>query len=185
MLLADKTRPKSLEKLDFHDDITRRLANLASRPDMPHLLFYGPPGGGFIDHFLHFGHHFWCRIFHLNFPEFSVGKKTRIMCLLRAIYGSGVERLKLETKSFKTPSNKTIEISMMGSNYHLGFCFCFIHFFFIYLTYIYILLECCPSDAKNNDVLVIQEVIKEIAGSGLIQTSSNSNIPFKGSFRCI
>ena len=49
--------------------------------------------------------------------------------------------------------------------------------------FVYILLECCPSDAKNQDVLVIQEVIKEIAGSGLIQTSSNnSNIPFKGSF---
>ena len=87
------------------------------------------------------------------------------MCLLKGIYGSGVEKLRLEVRSFKNKSNKNVDISMVGSNYHL---------------------ECCPSDAKNNDVLVIQEVIKEIASTGLLQqqrassSSSSPKKPFKG-----
>ena len=43
------------------------------------MLFYGPSGAG---------------------------KKTRIMCLLREIFGAGVERVKLEHRPFKTPSGK-------------------------------------------------------------------------------
>jgi replication factor C subunit 3/5 len=60
--------------------------------DFPHLLVYGPPGSG---------------------------KKTRIMALLRELYGAGVERLRIEHQNFETPSKKKLEIVTIASNYHI------------------------------------------------------------------
>jgi replication factor C subunit 3/5 len=76
-----------------------------------------------------------------------------VSCLLREIYGPGADKVKLEHRSFKTPSNKPIEIVTVGSNFHI---------------------ECNPSDAGNNDRFVIQEVIKEIASSGTVNTGSRT-----------
>lgn len=100
-----------------------KLEALAKSEDFPHLLFFGPNGAG---------------------------KKTRVMSLLREVYGSGIEKVKLEHRSFKTPTGKLIEISTVGSNYHV---------------------ECNPSDAGSSDRFVIQEVIKEIASHGNLQSS--------------
>lgn len=72
----------------------------------------------------------------------GAGKKTRIMCLLRELYGAGVERLKSETMQFTTPSNKKIEILTVGSNYHL---------------------EVNPSDVGIYDRVVIVDLIKQVA----------------------
>ena len=63
--------------------------------------------------------------------------------------------MKIEYKSFKTPSNKMIEITTVGSSFHI---------------------ECNASDAGGNDRFVIQEVIKEMASSGLVASGSR---PFK------
>jgi replication factor C subunit 3/5 len=60
--------------------------------DFPHLLVYGPSGAG---------------------------KKTRVMCILRELYGSGVEKLRIEHNNFTTPSNKKLEIISISSNYHI------------------------------------------------------------------
>ena len=60
--------------------------------DFPHLLVYGPSGAG---------------------------KKTRVMCILRELYGSGVEKLRIEHNNFTTPSNKKLEIVSISSNYHI------------------------------------------------------------------
>lgn len=122
-LWIDKYRPSTINKLSLHHDISTRLESLAISEEMPHLLFFGPPGSG---------------------------KKTRVLAFLREVYGNGVEKVKIEHRSFKTTSGKTIEISTMGSNYHV---------------------ECNPSDVGNNDRFVIQEVIKEIASHGNIQSS--------------
>ena len=73
--------------------------------------------------------------------------------LLKEIYGSGVEKVKLEHRIVKGNSNRTIEITTLGSNYHI---------------------ECNPSDAGNGDSVVIQEVIKEIASHGVLQSSHSS-----------
>uniref|UniRef100_A0A674J4Q5 AAA+ ATPase domain-containing protein n=1 Tax=Terrapene triunguis TaxID=2587831 RepID=A0A674J4Q5_9SAUR len=92
--------------------------------DFPHLLVYGPSGAG---------------------------KKTRIMCLLRELYGAGVEKLRIEHQSITTPSKKKIEISTIASNYHL---------------------EVNPSDAGNSDRVVIQELLKTVAQSQQLETST-------------
>ena len=67
MLWVDKHRPLTLEKVDYAKEQAAQLARLAQSGDMPHLLFYGPSGAG---------------------------KKTRVMALLRAMFGSGVEKVR-------------------------------------------------------------------------------------------
>jgi replication factor C subunit 3/5 len=91
-LWVDKYRPQSLDRLDYHKEQAAQLARLAAAGDLPHMLFYGPSGAG---------------------------KKTRVMALLRAIFGAGVERVKLQHRAFKTPSGKAIEVTTIASAYHI------------------------------------------------------------------
>jgi replication factor C subunit 3/5 len=131
-LWCDKQRPRSLDKLDYHLALTDRLHKIAEAQDLPHLLFYGPPGAG---------------------------KKTRISCLLKAIFGPGVEKTKVEKKSFKATSSKTVEITALGSNFHL---------------------EMNPSDVGMYDRVVVQEIIKEIAAAQNLATAdASTSRPFK------
>uniref|UniRef100_A0A667XTH3 Replication factor C (activator 1) 3 n=1 Tax=Myripristis murdjan TaxID=586833 RepID=A0A667XTH3_9TELE len=123
-LWVDKYRPTSLGKLDYHKDQAAQLKNLVQCGDFPHLLVYGPSGAG---------------------------KKTRIMCVLRELYGAGVEKLRIEHQTIVAPSKKKIEINTIASNYHL---------------------EVNPSDAGNQDRVVIQELIKTVAQSQQIQSST-------------
>lgn len=123
-LWVDKYRPSSLARLDYHKEQAAQLRNLVQCGDFPHLLVYGPSGAG---------------------------KKTRIMCILRELYGIGVEKLRIEHQTITTPSKKKIEISTIASNYHL---------------------EVNPSDAGNSDRVVIQEMLKTVAQSQQLETSS-------------
>lgn len=125
----------------------RSLLFQAQDGEIPHLLFYGPSGAG---------------------------KKTRIMCLLREIFGPGVEKvrfslgeggrqqcllvgrtvvvttvswvvqMRLEHKQFKTTSNRSVELTILASAYHQ---------------------EINAADVGSADRFVVQEVIKEIASS--------------------
>lgn len=122
-LWVDRYRPRELVRLDYHKKQAKYLQNLCQQGDFPHLMFYGPSGGG---------------------------KKTRIMCLLRELYGAGVERLRNETMTFTTPSNKKIEIMTVGSNYHL---------------------EVNPSDAGIYDRVVVVDLIKQVAQTHQIDQS--------------
>ncbi|XP_032516812.2 replication factor C subunit 3 [Danaus plexippus] len=122
-LWVDKHRPKDLMKLDYHKDQAVRLKSLVQQSDFPHLLVYGPSGAG---------------------------KKTRIMCLLRELYGSGSERLRQETMHFTTPSNKKIEIMTVSSNYHI---------------------EVNPTDVGIHDRVVIMDLVKNVAQTHQIDSA--------------
>ena len=116
-LWVDKYRPKTLDQLSYHDSITQSLRALAKSGDFPHLLVYGPSGSG---------------------------KKTRIYCTLNEIFGSQVEKLKIDVKNFVTSSNRKLEFNVLSSANHL---------------------EITPSDMGNNDRVVIQDLLKDVAST--------------------
>ncbi|TIB72211.1 DNA clamp loader, partial [Wallemia mellicola] len=131
-LYVDKYRPKSLDELDYHHDITNRIRSLARSGDFPHLLFYGPSGAG---------------------------RKTRIMCTLRELFGQGVEKLeqlKIDQRVFLTPSNRKLDVNIVQSNYHI---------------------EITPSDVGQYDRIIIQDILKEIAQTQ--QIDANAKHKFK------
>jgi len=96
LLWVDRHRPKTFDEMDYHQDLSARLKQLAKSGNQPHMLFVGPSGAG---------------------------KSTRVHALLREIYGAGVESTKVETRTVapnpNTPSS-TIDIQVVVSNYHLS-----------------------------------------------------------------
>ncbi|GMG19649.1 unnamed protein product [Ambrosiozyma monospora] len=143
-LWADKYRPRNTQQLDFHPTITKRLKSLATSGDFPHLLVYGPSGAG---------------------------KKSRILATLKELYGSSVEKLKVDIKTFVTPSNRKLEFNVISSPYHI---------------------EITPSDMGNNDRIVIQDLLKEVAQVESIDftnlvshDASHSHQPNKKKFKVV
>ncbi|THH03244.1 hypothetical protein EW146_g10483 [Bondarzewia mesenterica] len=88
------------------------------------MLFYGPSGAG---------------------------KKTRIAATLRQLFGSGVEKLKIDQRVFLTPSKRKLDVNVVQSNYHI---------------------ELTPSEVGNYDRVVIQEILKEIAQTQQVDLSA-------------
>jgi len=117
-LWCDKYRPQKFSELDFGQKQSSQLQRMVKEGDFPHLLIWGSNGAG---------------------------KKTRINCILRELYGSGASKLRLERHEFETNSKKKIEIHSCASNYHI---------------------EICPADAGIHDRIVIQELVKQVAGTG-------------------
>ncbi|KAI9273612.1 DNA clamp loader [Sporodiniella umbellata] len=91
-LWVDKYKPKSLDQLTYHADLSKHLQKLANSESFPHMMFYGQPGAG---------------------------KKTRIAAVLRELFGPGVERIKVEPRQFLTSTNKKLNFTAVSSNYHL------------------------------------------------------------------
>ena len=134
-LWIDKYRPRDIQTLDINKDQQNTLQTMLenSKCNIPHLLMYGPSGSG---------------------------KKTRVMAILREIYGNAVDKIKMEKLTFTLPSSKKIEVDAIASNYHL---------------------EVNPSDAKTADRHVVQELIKHQANLPSVSTnkSKDQGVRFK------
>ncbi|KAL3229001.1 Replication factor C subunit 5 [Nakaseomyces bracarensis] len=91
------------------------------------------------------------------------GKKTRCMALLDSIFGSQVYRLKIDVRRFVTPSNRKLELNVISSPYHL---------------------EITPSDMGNNDRIVIQELLKEVAQMEQVDFQDGSS-GIANRFKCV
>lgn len=60
--------------------------------DFPHLLFYGPSGSG---------------------------KKTRVQCLLKEIFGGTVDKMRMQEEVVLTASKKKVVVRTITSNCHM------------------------------------------------------------------
>ncbi|ODH25159.1 replication factor C subunit 5 [Paracoccidioides brasiliensis] len=123
-LLVDRLRPRSLDALTYHRELSSRLKSLAQSGDFPHLLVYGPSGAG---------------------------KKTRIIATLKELFGTGVEKIKIDARVFQTSTNRKLEFNIVSSVYHL---------------------EITPSDVGNYDRVVVQELLKEVAQTQQVDLSA-------------
>ncbi|KAK5773845.1 replication factor C subunit 5 PWA37_003808 [Arxiozyma heterogenica] len=92
------------------------------------------------------------------------GKKTRCMSLLESIFGSGVYRLKIDVRQFVTPSNRKLELNVVSSPYHL---------------------EITPSDMGNNDRIVVQELLKEVAQMEQVDFSDSKEGGLAHRYKCV
>lgn len=114
MLWVHRYRPTKLDNLDYNESLTETLKRLADKEDFPHLLVYGPPGAG---------------------------KKTRVTCLLRELFGPSALKIKEEQRVLQAGSRK-FDFVLVSSNHHI---------------------EINPAEAGNQDRVVVQELLKEIA----------------------
>eukprot|EP00871_Galdieria_phlegrea_P000773 jgi/Galph1/1697/GphlegSOOS_G369.1 len=125
LLWIDKYRPKTLDSLDVHPSLNENLTSLSADGNLPHLLFYGPSGAG---------------------------KRTRIHAILRKVYGSSIEKRKVEHRLMKVGDPpKEVELTTVSSTHHI---------------------EICPADVGYSDRLIIQEIVKEIASSKPIEVGT-------------
>lgn len=68
-MLVDQYQPKDLNDLKCHPQLTKLLNRFGDVKDIPHLIFYGQSGAG---------------------------KSTRVLCLLKALYGDSILRVRSE-----------------------------------------------------------------------------------------
>lgn len=92
LLWVDKHRPSTFSDLTHHPDLTERLRHLCTKQDVPHMLLYGPSGGG---------------------------KRTRAQCILRALFGPTVEKTRIQHRVFRTDAGKSIEVTTVASGHHV------------------------------------------------------------------
>lgn len=94
-LWVEKYRPNQFDDLLYNEKCVKVLDKLVSSEDMPHIMLYGPPGGG---------------------------KRTLSKCILNSLYGKKALRMKSEIREFKATKSATTECVVMSSPYHIEVC---------------------------------------------------------------
>ena len=75
----------------------------------------------------------------------GAGKRTRAGCIIRNLFGASADRRKITHRTFKVgDANKEIDVTTVSSSHHV---------------------EVNPSESGNNDHLLIQELIKDMAST--------------------
>uniref|UniRef100_A0A0N4ZG43 Replication factor C subunit 3 n=1 Tax=Parastrongyloides trichosuri TaxID=131310 RepID=A0A0N4ZG43_PARTI len=120
-------RSSKLKHLTFHKELNETLNGIVQYQDFGHLLFYGPPGGG---------------------------RRTRIRCILKEIYGDQVSSIKIEKRELAPPTGKKFSYNIITSNCHV---------------------ELTPSELGSSDKHVVQHVIKEMAQSKQLNESKQKS----------
>eukprot|EP00826_Nyctotherus_ovalis_P021148 TRINITY_DN1676_c0_g2_i2.p1 TRINITY_DN1676_c0_g2~~TRINITY_DN1676_c0_g2_i2.p1 ORF type:complete len:396 (-),score=112.37 TRINITY_DN1676_c0_g2_i2:38-1225(-) len=77
----------------------------------------------------------------------GAGKRTLAHCLLRELFGTRADKMKGETREFEKGKSAKVECTVISSPCHI---------------------EVTPAEAGNNDKIVVQKLIKEVAGSHLV-----------------
>lgn len=97
-----------------------------------------------------------------DFPHILVygpsgaGKKTQWWLSWKELYGNGAEKIKIASRVFQIgTSSRKVEFNVVSSNYHIEFT---------------------PSDMGNNDRVVIQDLLKEIAQTQSVDTRSKIDL---------
>lgn len=84
----------------------------------------------------------------------GAGKRTRAGCVLRALFGPSVDKKKVVHRIFKVgPTSKQVEVTTVASSHHVEFN---------------------PSESANNDRLVVQELIKDMASYAPLDFAAQS-----------
>jgi replication factor C subunit 3/5 len=83
----------------------------------------------------------------------GAGKRTLTKCVLNELYGPGVHRMKSEIKEFKATASTTVDCVVYSSSYHQ---------------------EVSPSETERYDRVVVNSLIKEMAGSACLNFAENS-----------
>lgn len=91
ILWTSKYAPDSFSSLKTNKDLSERLKKISHSKNTPHIIFYGPDGGG---------------------------KRCRINCLLSSIYGRGVFKTTKDNLTMKN-NNKNIEVTITRSHINI------------------------------------------------------------------
>lgn len=91
-LWTEKYRPHTFDDLMYNTTNIDILKRLTETNDLPHLLFYGPNGGG---------------------------KRTLIKSTLHSLFGDHALNMKSEIKEFDATKTTKVECVINSSNYHI------------------------------------------------------------------
>ncbi|PWV07345.1 putative replication factor C, subunit 3 [Trypanosoma cruzi] len=88
----------------------------------------------------------------------GTGKKTRAMAVLHHVYGPSVYSLRLEHRSVQVTDSKVVDIATLSSPHHI---------------------DINPSDAGNYDRVIVMQMIREIAQTVSLQSSTSNGVKYK------